>query len=113
MMKKFLQEKGQVLHRFTYENLVKEKWEREEHKNKGILIMESIYQKLHPQAIVDDLVELSTDGTLQYYPNEDKTQNVENFPAWEEKPNWVNKYLNAEPPKGGKLSGTSETWCWW
>ena len=62
--------------------------------------MESLHQKLGPQAMMDDLVYLAAADMLQYYPYEDESQHVETFLILHEEPEvtpeWGGKYLNTE-----------------
>ena len=62
--------------------------------------MESLYQKLGPQAMARDLVELGVEDILQYNPYEDRSQNVQMFPILDKEPQvnpeWGGQYVNAE-----------------
>ena len=47
--------------------------------------MELLHQRPHPQAMADDLVDLSTKNVLQYYQYEDEAQILVTFPVLDEK----------------------------
>ena len=46
--------------------------------------MESLHQRLGPQAMMDDLADLDAEGTPQYDQYEDKLQDNEIFPSLDE-----------------------------
>ena len=72
--------------------------------------MESIHQRLGPQAEMGNLVELGVEDTPQYDQYDDKLQNAETFPMLDKEPEvtpeWGNQYVNAEilPPRGDKMA---------
>ena len=62
--------------------------------------MESLHQRLCPEAEVGDFIELGAKGMPQYDPYEDNSQNTKTFPMLDEEPEvapeWGNHYVNAE-----------------
>ena len=62
--------------------------------------MESLNQRLHPQAVVDDLADLCIEDLPWYDPPKKESWNEKTFPSLDEKPvatpEWEDLYLNAE-----------------
>ena len=56
--RKILTRNCHVFHRSRYHALTYEEWEIEKHKGEHITYMESIHQRMGPQAMVDDLLDL-------------------------------------------------------
>ena len=50
------------------------------------LFMESLHQRLGPQAYWMNVVDLGGEGMPQYNPYEDESQKVETFPSFNEEP---------------------------
>ena len=83
---KMIKENGQVLCRSTYQDLSQEEWEQEKCNIKCSSFMELLHKRLGPHTMVGDLVKLSAEDALQYYPYEDKSQNAAMFPILDEEP---------------------------
>ena len=98
-MAKIIKEKGQVLHRSTYQALTQDEWEQDECKNKCSLFMESLHQTMDPHTSLRDLANLGVEETPQYNPYKDESQNAETFPMLDEEPEgtpeWGDQYVNA------------------
>ena len=58
--------------------------------------MESLYQRLDPQAMVDDQVDLDAEDKSRYDSYEDELQNVETFPILDVKKRFISQYRRSE-----------------
>ena len=74
---KILEENSQFLHRPMYQVLTLKKLGREECKHIHGLFMESIHQRLGPQAMVNDLTDRGTEDMPHYDPYEDESQSMD------------------------------------
>ena len=67
MMAKIIKEKSQVLHRSIYQALTQDEWDQEECKAICSSLMELLYQRFGPHAVVGNIADLGTESMPQYY----------------------------------------------
>ena len=88
LMEKIIKENGQVLHRPTYQALIQEEWKHKNYKSECSLFVDFLHQRLGPNTMVRDQVELGVENALQYDPYEDKLQNVKTFSILDKEPGY-------------------------
>ena len=59
---------GEILHRSMHQALTQNEWINEESKVEHRPFIKSAYQKLGPQALIEDFKDLGTGNMLQYDP---------------------------------------------
>ena len=95
MTAKILKENTEVLNRSTNQALTQDKWERHKFKDEHMSFMDS-FQRLDPQATLDDLADLGAEDMTQYDPNKDESQDDGKFFILYEEPEvtteWGDQY---------------------